>query len=171
MKKYLLSFVLVVAFAFYVMLDDQSSVNVGPAVNVPAVMSPTSAPAAQTPTPAPTTQTQTPAPAPTVAPAPAPAQSAGAYENGAYTGSVADAYFGNVQVEAIIQGGKLSSVQVLQYPNDRSTSRQINGKAMPQLVQEAIQAQGPNVNIVSGATQSSEAFQQSLASALGQAKT
>ncbi len=176
MKKYLLSFVLVVAFAFYVMLDNQSSVNVGPAANVPAVQTPAPSPAqtpvAQTPpvqTPAPTTQA--PAPTPTPTPTPAPTQTAGAYKNGAYTGSVADAYFGNVQVKAIIQSGKLSDVQILQYPSDRGTSREINANAMPQLVQEAIQAQGPTVNIVSGATQSSEAFQQSLASALGQAKT
>ena len=94
----------------------------------------------------------------------------GTYKNGSYVGQVADAYFGNVQVKAIIQGGRLADVQILQYPNDRGTSREINGAAMPQLVQEAIQAQSANVNIVSGATQSSEAFQQSLASALTQAK-
>lgn len=92
------------------------------------------------------------------------------YINGAYTGSVADAYYGNLQVSAVIQGGKLVDVQFLQHPSDRSQSQRINGRADPILAQEAIQAQSANVNIVSGATASSQAFQESLASALAQAK-
>ena len=177
MKKYLLSFFLIVAFAFYVMLNNQSSVDVAPFSNKPVAMNsagtsgniPENTPAEPTPTPSPTpTPTPTPTPSPTPAPAPAPAT--GIYNNGSYTGPITDAYYGNVQVKAVIQGWKLSDVQILQYPNERGTSREINGAAMPQLVQEAIQAQSANVDIVSGATQSSEAFRQSLASALAQAK-
>lgn len=41
---------------------------------------------------------------------------------------------------------------------------------MPNLRQEAIQAQSADVNIVSGATDSSNAFIQSLSSAFSQAK-
>ncbi len=108
---------------------------------------------------------QTPAPAPAHAPKPA-----GKFADGTYTGSPADAYYGTIQVEAIIQNGALADVQFLQYPSDRSTSRYINGQAMPYLRQEAIDAQSANVDIVSGATDSSQAFQQSLASALAQAK-
>jgi uncharacterized protein with FMN-binding domain len=40
---------------------------------------------------------------------------------------------------------------------------------MPQLVEEAVQAQQADVDIVSGATDTSEAFIQSLADALSQA--
>ncbi len=61
-------------------------------------------------------------------------------------------------------------MQFLQYPDTHSTSVYINQQAMPYLQQEAIQAQSANVNIVSGATDTSIAFQQSLASALAQAK-
>jgi len=93
------------------------------------------------------------------------------YKNGTYTGGVADAYYGNVQVEAIVNGGKLADVQFLQYPNTHSTSVYINSQAMPYLKQEAIQAQNASVDIVSGATYTSMAFQQSLASALTQAKS
>ncbi len=93
----------------------------------------------------------------------------GTYKNGTYTGSVANAFFGNVQVQATVQGGKITNVQFLQYPSDRSYSQYVNSQAMPYLTQEAIQAQSSNVNIVSGATQTSQAFQQSLASALSQA--
>jgi uncharacterized protein with FMN-binding domain len=95
---------------------------------------------------------------------------AGLYADGSYTGSPADAYYGTVQVKVIVTNGKIADVQFLQYPSDRSTSRYINGQAMPMLTQEAITAQSANVNGVSGATATSGAFIQSLASALALAK-
>lgn len=94
----------------------------------------------------------------------------GQYKNGEYTGNVADAYYGNVQVKAIIAGGKITDVQFLQYPHDRRTSVEINSQAMPMLKQEAIQVQNAQVNTVTGATQTSRAFRESLQSALDQAK-
>ncbi|GAC1456897.1 MAG: hypothetical protein PVS3B3_27220 [Ktedonobacteraceae bacterium] len=92
------------------------------------------------------------------------------YKDGSYTGSVADAQWGNIQVRATVQGGKLTNVQFLQYPNDRNRSIEINTYADPQLASEAIQAQSANVDVVSGATDSSDAFIQSLTDALSQAK-
>lgn len=94
----------------------------------------------------------------------------GQYKNGSYTGNVADAYYGYVQVKTVISGGKISDVQFLQHPSDRGTSIEINNYAMPILTQEAIQVQNSNVDIVSGATETSLAFRDSLASALAQAK-
>ena len=96
--------------------------------------------------------------------------SAGIYRDGQYTGDVTDAFYGNLQVKAIIQNGKITDVQFLQYPNDRGESIEINTQAMPSLTQEAIQSQHAQVDIVSGATQTSEAFRQSLQSALDKAK-
>ncbi len=93
----------------------------------------------------------------------------GRYADGTYTGRAADAYYGNIQVAVTVSGGKLTNVTFLQYPNDRSTSRMINQQAMPMLKAEAIQAQSANVSGVSGASDSSAAFKQSLASALAQA--
>jgi len=122
---------------------------------------------ATTPASTPTTAT---APAPTPAPTPAP-KPKGQYIDGSYTGSVADAYYGSVQVRATISGGRLTDVAFLQYPNDRSTSRYINGQAMPLLTQEALQAQSAQVSGVSGASDTSYAFVQSLSSALAQAKS
>ncbi len=92
------------------------------------------------------------------------------YKDGSYTGSVADAQWGYIQVKAIIQNGKISDVQFLQYPNERNRSVEINNYADPQLTSEAIQAQSANVDIITGATDSSEAFMQSLSDALTQAK-
>ena len=96
-------------------------------------------------------------------------KTAGVYADGTYTGSAVDAYYGTVQVKAVVQRGQLANVTFLQYPNSRSNSVYINSQAMPLLTQEAIQAQSANVNGVSGATFTSQAFQQSLHSALMQA--
>ena len=64
---------------------------------------------------------------------------------------------------------KLQSVVYLTYPNDRQATIMKSNMAMPAIKQEVIQAQSANVNTVSGATQTSESFIQSIASALSQA--
>lgn len=91
------------------------------------------------------------------------------YKDGSYSGSAADAYYGEVQVRATVNGGKITNVKFLQYPDTHSTSVYINQQAMPYLQQEAVKAQSAHVNIVSGATYTSQAFIQSLSSALSQA--
>ena len=91
------------------------------------------------------------------------------YKDGTFTGSVADAYYGNVQVSATISKGKITNVKFIQYPDTHGTSVIINQQAMPYLIQEAIQSQSANVQIISGATFTSQAFQQSLQAALNQA--
>jgi len=96
--------------------------------------------------------------------------SGSSYKDGSYTGSVADAQWGNIQVKAIIQNGKIKDVQFLQAPNDRNRSIRINDSADPQLASEAIQAQSAQVDVVTGATDTSDAFVQSLSDALSQAK-
>jgi uncharacterized protein with FMN-binding domain len=111
---------------------------------------------------APSTSTK---PATTTAPS-----STAAYKDGNYTGTAADAFYGYIQVKATIAGGKLTDVQFLQYPNDRGTSIQINNQAMPLLKQQAIQVQTAQVDGVTGATDTSQAFIQSLGNALQQAK-
>ncbi len=92
------------------------------------------------------------------------------YKDGTYVGSVADAFYGNVQVQATVAGGKITDVKFLQYPNDRSNSIYINQQAIPYLQQEAIQAQSANVDVISGATYTSTAFTESLSSALQKAQ-
>jgi uncharacterized protein with FMN-binding domain len=92
------------------------------------------------------------------------------YADGSYTGIAVDAYYGSVQVEAIVSDGKLIDVVFLKYPSDRRTSANINNQAMLYLKTEAIQAQSANVDTVSGASDTSVAFRESLASALSQAQ-
>jgi len=93
----------------------------------------------------------------------------GRYKDGQYTGSSANAFYGMVQVKAIIIGGRLTDIQFLNYPQDNRNSLSRSNYALPQLKSEAIQAQSANVNAISGATETSSGFIQSLSSALSQA--
>lgn len=176
MKKFFTSAVFVLVFTAYALYQNLGSSSLaytapkepapsGPIANVtPPQPQPAPQPA---PTPTPTPK-PTPQPVPTPVPAPKPK---GQYVDGTYKGGSADAYYGYIQVEAVISGGRLADVKFLQYPNDRSTSRYINSQAMPILKSQAIQAQSAQVDGVSGASDTSAAFQESLASALAQAKS
>lgn len=93
----------------------------------------------------------------------------GKYVDGTYTGDVTDAHWGDVQVEVTIADGEISDVIFLEAPNHRSRSVSINNRAEPILIREAIQAQDADVDLVSGATDTSYAFIESLASALQEA--
>lgn len=104
------------------------------------------------------------------APMPAPMRKKGQFVDGTFTGSVEDAYYGNVQVRIAVTNGKISDVVFLDYPQSRPYSVQLNEYAMPILKSEAIQAQSANVDIVSGATATSGAFKASLTTALAKAK-
>ena len=55
---------------------------------------------------------------------------------------------------------------ILQVPNDRGRSTEINGYATPLLHKEVLQAQSADVAVVSGATYTSYAYAQSLQAAL-----
>jgi uncharacterized protein with FMN-binding domain len=94
----------------------------------------------------------------------------GQFTDGTYTGTSENAFYGYVQVRATVSGGKLTDVTILSYPNDRHDSVEINQQALPVLKQEAIAAQSANVDGVSGATDTSDAFVRSLSNALEQAK-
>lgn len=83
---------------------------------------------------------------------------------------MADAFYGNIQVRVTISSGKIADIHFLQYPNDNPNSLYINQQADPMLKQEAIQAQNAQVDTITGATDSSMAFVQSLSAALNQAK-
>ena len=65
---------------------------------------------------------------------------------------------------------KITAVTVPVYPDHTDRSIFINRQALPILIQETIQAQSSNIDLVSGATDTSVAFQQSLQSAILQAK-
>lgn len=91
------------------------------------------------------------------------------YRDGTYAGGDENAYYGRVQVQVTIAGNQIASVKVLDYPQDRRTSRYINSQALPLLKQEVIAADSANIDIISGATLTSEAYIRSLSNALSQA--
>lgn len=158
MKKIAVSGVTIAAFVLYAMFYHKSSAI---PVTTPVAAAKNSKPQStsiNTVASASATRIPTPTPQP------------GLYRDGEYIGSSVDAYYGFIQVKAIVRNGKLTDVQFLQYPNDHDESISINATAMPVLKEEAIQAQSSDVDIVSRATDSSQAFKESLASALSQAK-
>jgi uncharacterized protein with FMN-binding domain len=65
---------------------------------------------------------------------------------------------------------KITAVKVPVYPNHTDRSVFINQNALPTLIQETMQAQSSRVDLVSGATDTSLSFQQSLQSAILKAK-
>ncbi len=92
------------------------------------------------------------------------------YKDGTFTGPAVDAYYGTMQVQVVVSGGKITDVNFLQYPNDQRNSIRINSYAMPIFKQEIIAAQSANVNAVSGASASSPATIESLKGALALAR-
>lgn len=77
--------------------------------------------------------------------------------------------FGDVQVRVTVQGNQIIDVQALSLPNDRERSAEISDYAGPRLRQEVLRAQSANINLISGATYTSESYRQSLQSALDKA--
>jgi len=82
------------------------------------------------------------------------------------TGDTIDTRFGPVQVKVTVTNGKVSSVNAIDYPMNDPRDQQINSYAIPVLNQEATQAGNANIDMVSGATFTSEGYLQSLQSAL-----
>ncbi len=109
--------------------------------------------------------TGAPAPAATATPAPA----AGALADGTVDGPVVNTRFGPVQVEVTIAGGKITDVTAVELPSDHPRSAAISDYAGPILRSEALQAQSAQIDLVSGATYTSTAYERSLQAALDQA--
>jgi uncharacterized protein with FMN-binding domain len=85
------------------------------------------------------------------------------------TGSVASTQWGPVQVELTVEDGTITTVNVVQYPSGNPKDVEINNQALPILIQETLDAQGADIDMVSGATVTSGGYEQSLQSALDEA--
>jgi uncharacterized protein with FMN-binding domain len=86
-----------------------------------------------------------------------------------FTGTVAQTRWGPVQVEITVADGKITDVAVPQYPSGNGKDQQINSYALPELKQETLSAQSANIDVVSGATVTSDGYVESLQSALDRA--
>ncbi len=153
-------------------INSEQVITPPPTVTPPPATTTTKIPDVTNNKPSNTAPPPPPPPKPTPPPPPATTpQPSHKYNDGTYVGLVENAFYGNVQIQTTIQNDKIVSVQFLQYPNKQTESQKINTRATPILSSEAIKAQSASVDTVSGATHTSRAFVQSLASALNQAKT
>jgi uncharacterized protein with FMN-binding domain len=91
---------------------------------------------------------------------------AGQAANAALKGPVVSTRYGNVQVQVDTSGGRITDVVALALPSDRRRSAEISSYAAPILHDEALQAQSAQIDVVSGATYTSDAYARSLQAAL-----
>lgn len=107
----------------------------------------------------------------TVASAPAASAENTAVTSGGstFTGAAVDTRFGPVQGQITVADGKITNVQVLQYPYQDRRDQEINSRALPVLIDETMSAQSADIDMVSGATFTSNGYIGSLQSAIDQA--
>jgi uncharacterized protein with FMN-binding domain len=84
------------------------------------------------------------------------------------TGTLIETRYGPVQVQVTVTNGKIATVTATQLPSG-GRSGNISSYAAPILSGEAMTAQSAQINLVSGATYTSSAYEQSLQAALDQA--
>ena len=89
--------------------------------------------------------------------------------SGTVTGTAADTRWGPVQVEITVANGAITNVSVVEYPDSNGKDEEINARALPILIQETLKAQSADIDMVSGATYTSDGYLTSLQSALDQA--
>jgi uncharacterized protein with FMN-binding domain len=124
----------------------------------------TSPPAASAPPPTPTSPDTT-SPASTT-PQPPPSTTTTPTARREVDGSTVSTRYGDVQVRVTVANGRIVDVTSLQLPEDRARSARISDFAGPELRDEALQAQSANIDVVSGATYTSDGYTQSLQAAL-----
>ena len=85
------------------------------------------------------------------------------------TGAVAQTRWGPVQVELTVTGGDDHRRRGRAVPERQRRDQEINAYALPILIQETLDAQSAKIDMVSGATYTSDGYLASLQSALDQA--
>ena len=86
-----------------------------------------------------------------------------------YTGDAVSTRFGDVQVEITVKNGKITKSTVTQVPWSSGRDQEINSYAVPILNSETVDKQSANIDMVSGATYTSNGYVGSLQSAIDQA--
>ncbi len=100
-------------------------------------------------------------------PSPPPNGGSGSPPNGrTYTGDSAYTEFGYVTVQITVSDGRITDVAAVEMPADQARSAALSDRVAPILRERALAAQSASFDTVSGATWTSEAYQQSLTSAL-----
>lgn len=87
-----------------------------------------------------------------------------------YTGTTVRHHYGTVTVTATVSGGKVTAITETVVSDGERKSESINARAIPTIRARVLAAGSANVSTVSGATYTTQAYLQSLQSALDQAK-
>lgn len=82
------------------------------------------------------------------------------------TGEDVSYQYGDLQLKVTVSGNKVTHVSVVQLNVADPHSEEIDQFAIPQLTQEAVSAGSARIDAVSGASYTSQAYEQSLQSAL-----
>ena len=85
---------------------------------------------------------------------------------GTFTGTAVQTRFGAVQVQITVKAGVITDVTALRLTDDDRKSVQISNRAAPLLRAAVIKAQSAQVQTISGATVTSDAYLSSLQGAL-----
>jgi uncharacterized protein with FMN-binding domain len=85
------------------------------------------------------------------------------------TGPSADTRWGPVQVQITVDGSTITDVTVPVYPSGNGRDQQINAYALPILISDTLDAQSADIDMITGATVTSEGYVQSLQGALDRA--
>lgn len=86
--------------------------------------------------------------------------------SGTVDGAVVGTQYGSVQVRVSFTGKRITDVHALRLTDSSRTSVSISAGAAPVLRREALAAHSAQIDVVSGATYTSEGYQQSLQSAI-----
>jgi len=86
-----------------------------------------------------------------------------------YAGDTVQTQFGPVQVQITVSGDQITKAEVLQVPWGNGRDQEINSLAVPILNSEAVQRQSAQIDMVSGASFTSNGYITSLQSAIDQA--
>jgi uncharacterized protein with FMN-binding domain len=85
------------------------------------------------------------------------------------TGAVVNTPYGTVQVRILVTGKRVTDVQAVHLTDANGESRRISASAAPVLRRESLSAQSAQIDLVSGATYTSQGYKLSLQAALDQA--
>jgi uncharacterized protein with FMN-binding domain len=87
-------------------------------------------------------------------------------EDGDYESDKVTFEWGDLRTRILVTGGKITTVQIMSYPDHRSQSLYLIQLADPILTSEVIKSQQSKVDVVSSATNTSIAFQDAIAGAI-----
>ncbi len=92
------------------------------------------------------------------------------FRDGAFSGKPARTTYGNLQVQVVMHDGRIEDILIMEYPLSTPTSERMSLELIPQLRSQALALQDWDVDVVSGATQTSQAFKKALVYSLREAE-